>query len=275
MVIWQSDLWHYSDATATNPQWSLLICDRQSNLIYQAQCPQREVNSQWLQSQLEQASQHSFPEKIQIFRPQIEGLFRQATKELKISLEITRRTPQIKSLILQELQKNKTILPGTNYLALDRPPPQNLPEQIWGKNWNFVSIPAGDLLDFARDRPLPVCDLPESLTSLIAQLDPKVKIPGIVIDAARKSMILAQWLAEAQPVSLNYIPTEIGQSGGLVLEAGLVERWIIATFESADVAGAAKNYEQAKQSSQGLHFLLIQPDDSGMTHTGFWLLKDE
>ena len=275
MTTWQSDLWHYGDSTGTNPQWLLLICDRQSNLIYQAKCPQREVNSQWLKSQLEQASQHSTPDKIAIFRPQIEGLFSQATTELKIPLQITRRTPQIKALILQELQKNKTILPGTNYLALDRPPPQNLPEQIWGENWNLVSIPAGDLLDFARDRPIPVCDLPESLTALIAQLDPTVKIPGIAIDAARKSMILTQWLAEVQPVSLNYIPTEIGQSGGLVLEAGLVERWIIATFESSAVAGAAKNYEQAKQASQGLHFLLVQPDDSGMTHTGFWLLKEE
>ncbi|NEQ67039.1 MAG: DUF1092 family protein, partial [Symploca sp. SIO2D2] len=24
----------------------------------------------------------------------------------------------------------------------------------------------------------------------------------------------------------------------------------------------------------GLHFLLVQPDDSGMTYTGFWLLQN-
>ena len=88
-------------------------------------------------------------------------------------------------------------------------------------------------------------------------------------------MQIAQWLVEEKPVSLNYIPTEIGKSGGLVLESGLVDRWIFATFESSAVAQAAKAYEQAKQQSNQLHFLLLQPDDSGMTHTGFWLLKDE
>ena len=36
-----------------------------------------------------------------------------------------------------------------------------------------------------------------------------------------------------------------------------------------------QKYEQQKGDSQGLHFLLIQPDDSGMTETGIWLLKKE
>ncbi|MGB3692248.1 MAG: Tab2 family RNA-binding protein, partial [Spirulinaceae cyanobacterium] len=61
-------------------------------------------------------------------------------------------------------------------------------------------------------------------------------------------------------------------SGGLILAGGLVDRWIVATFEDEEVARAAKAYEERKQASQGLHFLLIQPDDSGMTTSGFWLL---
>ncbi|TVQ65436.1 MAG: DUF1092 family protein, partial [Spirulina sp. DLM2.Bin59] len=31
---------------------------------------------------------------------------------------------------------------------------------------------------------------------------------------------------------------------------------------------------QQRQASRGLHFLLIQPDDSAITFTGFWLLAD-
>ncbi|MEO1376977.1 MAG: Tab2 family RNA-binding protein, partial [Cyanobacteria bacterium J06635_10] len=69
----------------------------------------------------------------------------------------------------------------------------------------------------------------------------------------------------------NYIA---GAPDGLVLEAGLVDRWIVATFEDEEVAEAAKVYQQRKQQSQGLHFLLVQPDDSGMTYTGFWLLQE-
>lgn len=83
-------------------------------------------------------------------------------------------------------------------------------------------------------------------------------------------MRLASWIQEAQPVSLNYIP---GAPDGLILEAGLIDRWIVATFEDLDVKASAKMYEQRHQMSKGLHFLLVQPDESGMTYSGFWLLQ--
>jgi hypothetical protein len=85
-------------------------------------------------------------------------------------------------------------------------------------------------------------------------------------------MQLARWLQDVQPVALNYIA---GAPDGLILEAGLVERWVVATFEDKEVATAAQMYEQRKQLSRGLHFLLVQPDDSGMTYSGFWLLREE
>ena len=85
-------------------------------------------------------------------------------------------------------------------------------------------------------------------------------------------MQLARWLQEVQPLALNYIA---GAPDGLVLEAGLVDRWVVATFEDKEVAESGQAYEQRKLLSQGLHFLLVQPDESGMTYTGFWLLKGE
>lgn len=275
MKIWQSDLLRLSSSTKEKDRWLLLICDRDGAVIHEAQCPQNEVNGQWLTSQLEQAIQTERPDKIQVFRPQIVGLFTIATERLNIPLETTRRTPAIKEQLRQYTDTNSSVISSINYLALDRPPPQNLPENIWGENWSLVSISAGEIIDFIADRPIPFRDLPESLLATNSKLDPTTKVPGIVIYGGKKSLILARWLAKEQPVALNYIPTEIGKSGGLVLESGLVDRWIFATFESVAVAQAAKAYEQNKQQSQGLHFLLLQPDDSGMTYTGFWLLKDE
>jgi RNA-binding protein Tab2/Atab2 len=93
-----------------------------------------------------------------------------------------------------------------------------------------------------------------------------------VIDGGRRSLPLARWLQDSQPVSLNHIA---GAPDGLILEAGDLDRWIVATFEDPEVRSAAQVYEQRKQASQGLHFLLIQPDDSGMTYTGFWLLNPQ
>jgi hypothetical protein len=275
MNIWQSDLFRNSSSTQGENQWLLIICDRDNKLIYEAQCEQSQVNATWLTNQLQQAGQDNPPTKIQIFRPQIIGLFTLATKNLNVSLETTRRIPAIKEKVRQYTEINLSVISGKNYLGLDRPPPQNLPENIWGQDWNLVSISAGEIINFTQNRPIPFCDLPESLLAIHSQLNPTTKIPGIVINGGKKSLILARWLVKEQPVALNYIPTEIGRSGGLVLESGLVDRWILATFESETVAIAAKAYEQAKQETQGLHFLLVQPDDSGMTYTGFWLLKDD
>lgn len=85
-------------------------------------------------------------------------------------------------------------------------------------------------------------------------------------------MPLARWLQQIQPVALNYIP---GDPDGLILEAGLVDRWVLTTFTDADVITAAKTFQSRQQAAKGLHFLLVQPDDSGMTYSGFWLLNSD
>jgi hypothetical protein len=102
------------------------------------------------------------------------------------------------------------------------------------------------------------------------QLSSTLLIPGVVIDGGRRSMQLAQWLQRAKPFALNYIP---GQPDGLVLEAGLVDRWILTTFADPEVIAAARTFQERQRAAKGLHFLLVQPDDSGMTYSGFWLLQ--
>ncbi|MCA1991067.1 MAG: Tab2/Atab2 family RNA-binding protein, partial [Coleofasciculus sp. S288] len=159
-----------------------------------------------------------------------------------------------------------------NPLALDKPPPLPLPEKLWGDRWRFATLPAGNIEETFSDRPIPILQMPEFLLPLNLGLASTVPVPGGVIDGGRQSMQLARWLQDVQPVALNYIA---GVPDGLILEAGLVDRWVVATFEDKEVAAAAQMYEQRKQLSQGLHFLLVQPDDSGMTYTGFWLLKQD
>lgn len=271
MIIWQSDLYHYP---LTEPQWQLVICSCDHSLIHQVQCSASQVNAAWLTEQLQQGAKGQPPTKIQIFRPQIVGLFQLATQSLGIELETTRLTPALKEKLLAYFPPNSLRKLSQKLLGIDQPPPQALPEDLWGENWNFVSIRAADLVNFFSDRPMPIKSMAESLLPINLGIASDTIIPGIVVYGGKASLLLASWLAEQQPVALSYIPREIGKSGGLVLESGLVDRWIFATFESPDIAQAARNYEQRKQDSKGLHFMLIQPDDSGMTHTGIWLLLD-
>jgi hypothetical protein len=268
MVIWQVDFYQITD----NKQvvWEFLVCDSKSGCIYDAHCSRSQLNSDWLVEQLRQAADN-LPDGIQVFRPQALSLLTVAAQKLGITVEATRHTSALK----QELEKR-----GDRYslsdslLKIEKLPPQALPDNLWGEQWRFASIAASDLIEIFGDRPIPILDLPEFLLPINLGIASTVPIPGVVIYGGRRSMQLARWLQQQKPVAVNYIPTEVGKSGGLVLESGLSDRWIIATFEEIEIAQAAQSYEQKKLKSQGLHFLLVQPDDSGITYTGLWLLLE-
>lgn len=262
--IWQADFYRLPQ---TNGQqvWELLICDPSRQFTYEARCPQSEISVEWLVSQLQQAASQ-LPDRIQVFRPQAYNLLESVGKALKIEIEPTRRTPAIKQWLKERAE------PGNYPLTLDKPPPVPLPEHLWGDRWRFATLPAGDLIDAFSTRPLPIREIPDSLLPLNLGLASTVPIPGVVIDGGRQSMRLALWLQQARPVWLNYIP---GEPDGLILEAGLVDRWVLETFSDRDVAKSGQTFMQRQQVSRGLHFLLVQPDDSGMTYTGFWLLQKE
>lgn len=269
--IWQVDFYKNPLQNQEHqPQWQLLICDVQGTVIYQAICEQKEANLSWLFVQLESAIKQERPDIIEVFRPQLVNLLILAADKFGIKIEATRRMPKLKE-ILKKQETNKNFNP----VQLEQPPPQTLPENLWGERWQFVTFPGGDLVEFFRDRPIPIVDIPNLLLPINLGLASTVKIPGIIIYGGRNSMYLARWLVDVKPVALNYVPIKVDNSGGLVLESGLVERWIIATFEDSDMAQAAQQYELRKNDSRGLHFLVVQPDDSAVTYSGFWLLRHE
>ncbi|MBD2196318.1 MULTISPECIES: Tab2/Atab2 family RNA-binding protein [Calothrix] len=263
MKIWQADFYRIPQQNTTKENiWELLICDATRSLEYVASCPQKQANSTWLTSQIQLAAGEQMPDIIQVFRPQSLSLIEAAGQNLGITVEPTRRTLALKQWL--EEKQYPTVV--------DQPPPVPLPENLWGEQWRFATLTAGDVETAFSDRPIPILHLPEYLKPLNLGLPSTAPIPGVVIYGGRQSMRLARWLHEARPVELNYVA---GAPDGLVLAAGLVDRWIVATFTDSEVATAAKLYQQRQQLSRGLHFLLVQPDDSGMTYSGFWLLQSE
>ncbi len=278
MVIWQIDFYRrpLKDETGEN-LWELLICDAIQDFTFSAFCPQSQANSHWITEQLQSKMQGEIsPDLIQVFRPQSLSLIESAAKILGIKVEATRRTIALKNLLESRAKIYPTMVNYTgeayNPVILESPPPVPLPENLWGERWRFAALPAGKIEDTFKDRPLPILEMPESLLPLNLGLASTILVPGVIIDGGRQSMRLARWFQEAKPVDLSYIP---GSPDGLILAAGLVDRWVVATFEDSEVKAAGKIYQERKQLSQGLHFVLIQPDDSGMTYTGFWLLQSE
>lgn len=277
MGVWQADFYRRPLRDATGLLWELLICDPTRRFTYSARCPQTAVSSDWLVSQLQTAADaRGLPDVVQVFRPQALNLLITAGQQLGFVVEATRRTPALKHWLQERARQypKEDAYTGEAYspLALDKPPPVPLPENLWGEQWRFAGLPAGEIEEAFGDRPIPVLEMPTLLLPLNLGLASTVPVPGVVIDGGRQSLRLARWLQEARPVALNYMA---GAPDGLILEAGLAERWVVATFEDQAVATAARTYQQRQQLSQGLHFLLVQPDESGMTYSGFWLLRPE
>ena len=263
MKIWQADFYRRPQQDASNEIfWDLLICDPTINFKYEASCPQSQANSTWIASQLQKAGTLLLPTVIEVFRPQSLSLIEQAGNTLGIKVQPNRRTTALKEWLQQKQYS----------ITLDKPPPMPLPENLWGQEWRLATLKAGDITDIFSDRPIPILDMPDFCLPINLGLASTVQIPGIVIYGGRQSMHLARWFEEVRPFELNYIA---GAPDGFVLEAGLVDRWIVVTFEDKEVTAAAQNYQQRKHQSKGLHFMLVQPDDSGMTYSGFWLLRGE
>ncbi len=149
--------------------------------------------------------------------------------------------------------------------------PQPLPESLQGDRWRFASLPAAELDLALVQQPLPIREIPAERLPLALGLASTVAVPGVVIDAGRRAMALARWLQQQRPTVLRWVGS--AELNGLVLETEAGDRWILATFDDAEVAEAARRYAERQQAAQGLHFLLIRPDDSGMTRTGAWLLQ--
>ncbi len=264
--IWQVDFYR----TATSSQqtlWELVVCDEATQTVETRSCYQSQATVDWLVEQLTDIADGTLPETIRVFRPESLQLLQLAGQRLGITVEGTRRTPFLKQVLRDRA--------GEERIKVESPPPQPLPDHLWGQQWQFASLPAEEIEYRMPERPIPFCEMPTELTPFQIGLGSTTTVPGIIIYAGRQSWQLAQWMREARPMFINYISTVAGESGGLVLEAGLRDRWVIITFEDSEVAQAGEKYEQRKQNCKGLHFLLIQPDDSGMTDTGFWLLQQQ
>lgn len=277
MTIWEADCYRRPLRDEDqNPLWELLICDSDFQFTYGAIAPQADINSHWLSQHLKTAVQKSnqTPKEIRVFRPQSVSLLQAAAAPLNLTVTPTRFTPVVKQWLVQRSRwyPSEPTYSGDPYepVALERPAPVPMPENLWGEQWRFGSVSAQDFQDSLIHEPMPFQSVPQDWLPLKVGLPSTAPMPGVIIDAGRRSLSLCQWLQDQQPAALAYIP---GAPDGVILEAGLVNRWVLTTFEDEQVAAAGRNFGDLQQQAQGLHFLLVRPDDSGMTFTGLWLLR--
>jgi len=277
MIDWQADL-HRPPLVDCDgqPLGELLLCNDDASFTYVAQGPQAGVNQAWLTEQLRRAkiTAGGQPDRLQVFRPQALSLLRAGAAPLGIQVQATRHTPTLHRWLTQRAQGYGDLPQGSGApyqpLQVDPSPPLPLPERLWGERWGFTALAAAEFERTLPYEPIPVRGLPEHWLPSRLGLASSALLPGVVIDGGHRALALCRWLETAEPAWLRY---QAGDLGGLLLEAGLSDRWVVATFSNPQVGMEGQRFEQRKRLTRGLHFLLVRPDDSGMTYTGLWLLR--
>jgi hypothetical protein len=277
MMIWQADL-HRPPLVSPggDPLWEILLCSADFSFSYGATAPQTAITKAWVTDQVRTAVQKAggAPATIQVFRPQALSLLTASCEFLGIAVEPCRHTATLHQWLRQRAQwypSQPNALPVPyDPLHIESPPPLPLPDHLWGDQWGFTALAAYDFEQTLPHEPIPLRQLPQELLPSRLGLASTTPIPGVIIDAGRQAMPLAQWIQAQKPAWLSFIR---GEPDGLILEVGLCDRWVLTTASDPEITQAGQRFEQRQRASEGLHFLLVRPDDSGITTTGLWLLQ--
>ncbi len=279
--VWEIDF--YSRPILDDKQkkiWELLVCDTQRSFEYTQQCSGAEANARWLQNALEQAmpvwreaqglKDSEQPEKIRFFRRQMSNIITRACKALEIPAQASRRTFGVYQW-LQE--RTLTVYPQhPGYQPLMAPPaqfeptqPKSLPDALVGQGWSFATLPLSAFaemqdweISFSDPFPMELVKMPSDTV-----------IPGLLIFSER-SVPLAGWMSGLELSGLKFE----AKPARLLLETGLVDRWIISNLQDPQLIAEAEAFERTKQAAQQVHFLAVQSSPDAEAFSGFWLLQE-
>lgn len=260
--------------------WEILICespldlrdDPESMFRYAQYCSNQAVNSVTLRKALEEAIAQSgqVPQKIRFFRTQMNNMIAKACKDLGILAYPSRRTMLLNQWLEERMQEVYPHHPGFQASApnpsvqIEPQPPQPLPDALRGQQWAFVTLEASTL----KEMPEWEIAFGEAFPLQMTELTPNHRVPGLVIFSPR-AIPLAAWLSGLELGCVKFD----GETGRLLLETGITDRWILANLKDPATLAEAKEFEQAKQASKQVHFLAVQSDPQTESFAGFWLLQ--
>ncbi len=280
--IWEIDF--YSRPLLDENQkkvWEVLVCESPSDtrtkidslFRYAQYCPSTQVNSVWLRTALEEAISKATeaPKKIRFFRRQMSNMITKACKDLGIPAQPSRRTLVLNQWLQQRMEEVYPKEPG--YEAVTNPSvrlenllPQRLPDALEGQQWAFVTLPGAD---FAQMHEWEI-GFGEAFPLELAQVSPQARIPGVLIFSPR-ALPLAGWMSGLE---LAWLKFDQSLGARLLLETGGTESWILANINNPQTLAEAKGFEEAKQKSNGVHFITVQSDPQAESFAGFWLLQE-
>lgn len=283
-IVWELDF--YSRPILDENQkkiWEVLICESalgtgssDEELFQFAQfCPNQQVNSIWLRSEIEEAIAKSkqTPEKIRFFRRQMSNMIVKACEDLGIPAQASRRTYTIERWIEQRIHDFYPNQPGyessaaaASFVRYQPQTPVPLPDALEGQKWAFVSLEASAFEEMDEWD----IDFGEAFPLSMMGLTPETRIPGIIIFSSRAKP-LAGWMSGLE---LAFVRFENQPIPRLLLETGASDSWILANIKDPKIIAEAKGFEAAKENASMVHFLAVQSSPNSEAFAGFWLLQE-
>ncbi|MEB3265905.1 MAG: Tab2 family RNA-binding protein [Cyanobacteriota bacterium] len=260
-------------------RWELLVCTTPTGegpgFRWACPCPADSVNSIWLRESLAEALKaaaddgYGPPRRLRCWRASMRAMVQRAAEALGLDLVASRRCY---ALVDWLQQREREVYPTQEgYLSGPlAPPPQPvlpparpLPEAARGDRWSWAHLSVADLAEaaawdvgFAALVPCPPAAAPAAA------------VPGIRLFSGSRALAIAGWLAGLEPVRLEVRDRQ------LVLEAGLDDRWLLASLPADEAEAAASALAEARRQAGGLQFLAVQTDEAATRFDGFWILRD-
>jgi len=274
MESWELDLYRSPIiGEAQKPLWEMLVCTSEGQIVFNQFCSAAQANSDWLQTQLQNLieARGGTPLEIRVFRSPSFNLSLPACQALFIPLRKSLRAIAIQRWLALRQQKVYPSLEGYSppqtAHPVQRPVPVAFPEELLPERWGFSALPASEL-SLLRQISISYGDIPFWKEDWRNWPSAAV-IPGLFL-IRKEAKPLARWLEEKGPVALSYVEAE---SSAILLETDGEERWILATFDDAEMKASARQFIERMNKFQGLHFIAVQPSEEDETITGFWLLQ--
>jgi hypothetical protein len=282
-IIWELDFYSRPLLDENNKKlWEILLCASQTGIEapagepfkYAEYCPNSQVNSLWIAEALQRAIAQAgqTPDRIRFFRQSMNNMITKACGDVNLVAQPSRRTFALSRWLQERMTDVYPQHPGYNAasnasVVFPTTPPQRLPDAIQGEKWQIVSLEAAAFDDFSEWS----IDFGEAFPIKQAGIAPETLIPGVIIYSSRATAIAA-WMSGLELAAVNLDNTD--QRTSLVLETGVLDRWVLTPLPTPALQAEAKDFEAAKQVANNIHFIAIQTDDAAETFAGFWMLRD-
>jgi hypothetical protein len=281
-TIWELDFYSRPIVDENNKKlWEVLICESPTGINksttelfrYAEYCDNKNVNSLWLAEALQKAIVQAgqSPDRIRFFRQSMNNMITKACTDVNLSVQPSRRTFELSRWLKERMETVYPEQPGyqassSAAIVFPTTPPQRLPDALEGKKWQFVSLPASAFAEMSEWS----IDFGEAFPLENAGLKPDSIVPGLIIYSPR-AVAIAAWLS-----GLELAAVKFDQEGApnLVLETGVIDRWVLTPLNSKELQQEAEQFEQAKQAAQDVHFIALQTDPNVEAFAGFWLMRD-